>query len=89
MTANVEGISFACVLIPGHSCATKQPYHISPQPKMTDMQQVPATLLPSHGCVPVLVLLCVSFFVEGYRLSHKSVRNRETDRQADRQTNDV
>lgn len=29
------------------------------------------------------------FFVRGYRLSHRSMRNRETDRQADRQTNDV
>lgn len=36
------------------------------------------------------VWFCNSFlFVSDYRLSHRSMRHRETDRQADRQTNDV
>lgn len=44
----------------------------------------PPTDLSSRFTLAILV-----FFVRDTRLSHRSMRNRETDRQADRQTNDV
>lgn len=46
----------------------------------------PAALPRISSRFGFVILFC---FVRDYRLSHRSMRNRETDRQADRQTNDV